>query len=182
MAKRIIIILILLGGVFLVARAQNTPDELQPEREIYTVLAYGDDVFEPDIWYASAAEEPTRTTATWRADGIGGVGYADYLHFDEGIRVSQYDAVFDSHWFDVSLSNYAVWRENGRCDLGDLRLIDFSLQTNDIKYHMRYWIQLADDHRVLTLFVVFPAEDKLNLDAYADKLFPELPSCSGSVG
>src|SRR5262245_19692712 len=136
MAKRIIILLVLLGGVLLMARAQDsTTDETQPEREIYTVLGYGDDVFEPDIWYASAAEEPTRTTTTWRADGIGGVAYADYLHFDEGIRPSQYDAVFDKNWFDVSLSNYNVWRENTRCDLGDLRLIDFSLQTNDIKYH-----------------------------------------------
>jgi len=179
MLKRTLSIIILLCGVFLITRAQDATPSPEAEREIYTALSYGDGVFEQDIWYASASEEPTRTTATWRADGIGGVGYVDYLHFDEGVKFSQFDAVFDNEWFKTTLSNYKVWRENTRCEQDDLRLIDFSLQNNNIKYHMHYWIQLANTHRVLTMFIVFPADDPQNLDTYARRLFPELPDCSG---
>jgi hypothetical protein len=157
-------------------------DETAPQREIYTALGYGDGVFEPDIWYASASEEPSHTQATWRADGIGGLAYLDYIHFDEGVAFSQLDAVFNDGWFNATLSNYRVWRENTRCDLGSLRLIEFNLQTNSIKYAMRYWIEVVNDTRVLTMFVVFPADDESNLDAYSEQLFPELPSCSGAVG
>jgi hypothetical protein len=183
MFKRMLVIIAMLGVVFAVARAQNeaTP-EPAPEREIYTALGYGDGVFEPDIWYASANEQPSHTQATWRADGIGGLAYLDYIHFDEGVAFSQLDAVFNDGWFNATLSNYSVWRENTRCDLGDLRLIEFSLQTNSIKYAMRYWIEVVNDYRVLTMFVVFPADDESDLDNYSNQLFPELPSCSGAVG
>lgn len=183
MFKRVVILLAMLAAVWLMVAAQDDPAELdEPEREIYVALSYGDEVFEPDIWYASASEEPSRAKATWRADGIGGVAYLDYIHFDEGVAFSQLDAIFTDGWFNATLSNYSVWRENTRCDLGDLRLIEFSLQTNSVKYEMRYWIEIATDYRVRTMFVVFPADDEANLDDYANRLFPEMPSCSGAVG
>ncbi|MEO8611454.1 MAG: hypothetical protein ABI690_26385 [Chloroflexota bacterium] len=183
MLKRMLVMIAVLSAVFVVARAQDTAtEESAPEREIYTALGYGDGVFEPDIWYASASEQPSHTQATWRADGIGGLAYLDYIHFDEGVAFSQLDAVFNDGWFNATLSNYSVWRENTRCDLGELRLIEFSLQTNSIKYNMRYWIEIVDDHRVLTMFVVFPAADEDNLNTYSESLFPELSSCSGAVG
>jgi len=182
MGKRVGILLVVLSAFLLVVRAQDDIPEFDTDREIYTALAYGDGVFEPDIWYASASEEPSRTKATWRADGIGGIAYLDYIHFDEGIVFSQLDAVFNAGWFNATLSNYRVWRENTRCDLGELRLIEFSLQTNNIRYDMRYWIEVVEENRVLTMFVVFPSDDEFNLDEYANRLFPELPSCSGAVG
>lgn len=182
MWKRVIVAVVMLGALWIVARAQDITPDFDTEREIYIALAYGDEVFEPGIWYASASEEPSRTRATWRADGMGGVAYLDYIHFDEGILFNQLDAVFNAGWFNATLSNYRVWRENTRCDLGELRLIEFSLQTNDIRYDMRYWIEVVEDDRVLTLFVVFPSDDEANLDDYANRLFPELPSCSGAVG
>ena len=58
MIKRFIILVVLLSGALLVSRAQD-----KPTREIYTVLSYGDSVFEPDKWLASAREEAGRTTA-----------------------------------------------------------------------------------------------------------------------
>jgi hypothetical protein len=183
MLKRVALVIVVLCAAFVVVRAQDdATEEPRTEREIYTALSYGDDVFEPDIWYASASEEPSHTQATWRADGIGGLAYLDYIHFDEGIAFSQLDAVFNDGWFNATLSNYRVWRENTRCDYGNLRLIEFSLQTNNIKYNMRYWLDVVNDTRVLTMFVVFPATDEDNLDNYSNLLFPELASCSGAVG
>lgn len=186
MVKRIVVFIAVLSLVFVVARAQEateTPEEEALEREIYTVLDWGDAAFEPVLWYASAEELPARTRGTWRADSLGGLAFADYLHFDEGILWTQIDDVFNEDWFDVSIgTSYEVWRENVRCDLGTTRLIEFSLQVNNIKYDMRYWIDRASAYRVMAAFLVFPADDQDNLQAYAEKLYPDLSSCSGSVG
>jgi len=181
MLKRIVLVLLMLAAVWVGVAAQDEAN-FDTKREIYTALSYGDEVFEPDIWYASASEEPSRTRATWRADSIGGIAYLDYIHFDEGIAFSQLEEVFNVGWFNATLSNYSVWRENTRCELGEMLLIEFSLQTNSIKYDMRYWIEVASDYRVRTMFVVFPADDADNLDDYAERLFPDILSCSGAVG
>src|SRR5690606_17925196 len=128
-------------------------------------------------------ELPARTRATWRADSLGGLAFADYIHFDEGITTRQIDDVFNDDWFEVTIGGtYQVWRENVRCDLGEVRLIEFSLQTNNIKYNMRYWIDHVSRFRVMTIFIVLPAEDQDNMDLYAERLYPELPSCTGSAG
>jgi hypothetical protein len=184
MLKRMLVFIVLLTGMLLVARAQEaTPVVFEDEREIYSVLHWGDGVFEPEIWYASAEELPTRTRATWLSDSLGGLAFADYLHFDEGIVFGQISAVFNQDWFEGTLGpSYTVWRENVRCDLGDVRLLDFSLQKDDVKYQMRYWIKTVTPYRVMTIHIVLPSENQEDMDRYAGLLFPDLPSCTGSVG
>lgn len=169
--------LLLMAGVI---AAQDNQSETQ--REIYTVLDFGDPVFEPELWYVSATESASRTTATWTAESLGGLAYMDYLHFDGGFTDEDMDAVFGQEWFDTSLYNYSVWRENAACDLGGIRLHEFSLQNADIKYEMRYWIEMVSPTRVLTSFVVFPTEAQDALVDYAERLYPDANSCSGSVG
>ncbi len=183
MLKRLIVLVLVLGSMLLVVRAQDATEEPPPEREIYTVLRWGDDVFEPVVWYASAEELPARTRATWRADSLGGLAFADYLHFEEGITVPQIDNVFDQSWFEASLGGtYDIWRENVRCDLGNLRLIEFSLSSGDTKYSMRYWIDWVSSYRVMAIFLVFPATDLADMELYADKLYPDLPTCMSASG
>lgn len=179
MLKRLLIIsVVLLLAVLGVARAQDaTETATAPEREIYTALAYGDEVFDPEIWLASAAEETTRTTATWRADSLGGLAFLGYLHFDDGYSSSDVDTVFDKTWFDNSFSNYQGFRELTTCKAEDLTMHEFSMLVNDQKYTMRYWIQQVSSTRVLTLFIIFPTVDKATLDSYSESLFPDLVSC-----
>jgi hypothetical protein len=189
MVKRLLLMVAILSGVMLVARAQDaspTPTAApfpEADREIYTVLHRGDNAFDPEEWYASAEELPSRTRATWRSDTLGGLAFADYIHFDEGIVFEQLDAVFNQDWWDVTLGGtYSVWRENVRCDLGDLRLIEFSVQANDVSYNMRYWIQPIGRFRVLAFFIVLPADNPDIINDYADRLYPQLSSCTGSIG
>ncbi len=179
MRKSALILLFLLiaaGVVF----AQDEVGESQ--REIYTVLDIGDPVFEPELWYVSATESASRTTATFTADSLGGLAFIDYLHFDGGFNPEDVETVFGQEWFDTTLYNYAVWRQNTFCDLGDVRLYEFSLQNADIKYGMRYWIEQISPTRVLTMFIVFPIDTEGALEDYAERLYPDAYSCSGSVG
>lgn len=174
MLKKILVALIVIFNAALLARAQ---DEKPPEREIYTVLAVGDDVFEPDIWFASATETVGMTTAQWNAPSISALSYLIYRHFDEGIKPEDVASYFDNAWFEAAFANYESWKKVGVCYDGDLTLNKFNLKLYDTDFAMRYWVEPVSDTRVKAIFIVFPSADVAGLDDYAARLYPDLPDC-----
>jgi hypothetical protein len=174
MIKRFLILVVLLSGALLVSRAQD-----KPTREIYTVLSYGDDVFEPDQWLASAKEEAGRTTAEWRDDAISGLAYLGYIHFDDPIQPDQIPLVFTDDWFKAVFANYQGMVETTNCQLEDVTLHQISVVQAGSRFDVRYWIQPIDENRVLTLFLMFPSSDSTNMGKYAKKLFPNADICAG---
>jgi hypothetical protein len=171
--RKMVTLVLVFFGVLLVTNAQ-TP----PEREIYTVLHYGDAIFPADVWLASAAEETDKTTATWRANDLGAVAYASYLHFDEGITSDTVKKFFTDDWFKSSFTNYQGFRQMTECEVNDYTVHEFSMLVNDHKYMMRYWIKPVSDTRILNFFIVFPTADQDKLDEYAAKLFPDVVACA----
>jgi hypothetical protein len=174
MIKRLFILVVLLGGALLVSRAQD-----KPAREIYTVLSYGDDVFEPDQWLASAKEETGRTTGEWRNDAIGGLAYLAYIHFDNPITPDQIPLVFTDDWFKAVFANYQGMVETTNCQLQDVTLHQLSVVQVASRFDVRYWIKPINENRVLTFFLMFPSTDKTNMNTYAKKLFPDADVCNG---
>jgi hypothetical protein len=169
--KNLLVTLTLCFGMILVGQAQRS------EREIYTALAYGDDVFEPDLWYASATEEETRTQASWTSYDLSAVAFLDYLHFPDGIAPEELGEFFDKDWFNGTLANYEAWEQQAVCRAGELTLYEFEVDSEGSLYRMRYWIQPVSRERVAALFLVFPVDDPASMDDYATRLFPELVSC-----
>lgn len=185
MFKRLFILIALFSLGAIAYAQQTTPEStasgetsVPQEREIYTVLRYGDGVFEPGIWLASANEQPGRTTATWRADSLNAVTFADYIHFDNPYNPDTLDQFFGDEWFKGAFVNYQAWRRNVMCKFGDVTLHEFNLENQNVKLGMRYWIKPINPNRVLTLFVVFPIEDTANLERYSQLLFPEASTCA----
>ena len=174
MIKRFIILVVLLSGALLVSRAQD-----KPTREIYTALSYGNDVFEPTQWLASAKEEAGRTTAEWRDDAISGLAYLGYIHFDNPIQADQIPLVFTDDWFKAVFANYQGMIDVSTCQLKDVTLHEFAVVQADNNFSVRYWIKPIDESRVLTLFLMFPKTDSKNMDTYAKKLFPDAAICAG---
>lgn len=172
--KRLFILIVLLSGALLVSRAQD-----KPTREIYTVLSYGDAVFEPELWLASAKEEAGRTTAEWRNDAIGGLAYLGYIHFDNPIQPDQIPLVFTEDWFKAVFANYQSMTETSNCQLKDVTLHQFNVIQAASRFSVRYWIKPISESRVLTLFLMFPTADTANMDTYAKKLFPDAAVCTG---
>jgi len=171
MRKLLFLTFISLAFIF-VTQAQD-----KPEREIYTVLHYGDAVFEPDVWLASAGEEDIRSNATWRADSLGAVAFATYLHFDDGVPADVMTSFFNDDWFKTTFTNYTGYHELEHCDAQGMTLYEFSVLVNDAKYMMRYWIQPINDTRILAFFIVLPTTDEKSLDKYAALLYPDFASC-----
>ena len=146
------------------------------EREIYTVLAFGDDVFEPEIWLASAQEEVDRTTATWRADESFGVAYAEYLHVD----VSEFDAeaYFNDEWFQTVFQNYDSWELVDHCNFeNDTELRVFDMVYDDEPYLLNYWTWIADKDRVLAFFLVLPVDSEADFLEYSELFAPDAAFC-----
>jgi hypothetical protein len=162
------------------AETAAVPAQLQAsEREIYTALAYGDDVFEMEMWRVSAAEQELRTTATWESASLGAIAYLEYLHFNDGISYDELGEFFNEAWFEGSLANYGAWEQLASCEFDQTRLYQFSVTSNNMSYRMDYWVKPASETRVEALFTVFPADNRLMMIAYADRLHPELPTCEG---
>jgi hypothetical protein len=170
-------VLLVLLGVRVTSLHADSPKPDQRWREIYTVLAYGDGVFEPDTWLASAEENADRTTATWSNDTLGALAYAEYLHFDGGVTPEGIDKYFSDDSFKVILSNYEQWERTALCSRNGLTLREFAVTNNQIDYRLRYWTKAAGPTRVLALFIVFPKDKPHELDTYAKRLFPDLVSC-----
>ena len=169
--KTILVAFTLCFGMILVANAQRQ------EREIYTVLAYGDEVFEPDLWYASATEEETRTQARWTSYDLNAVAFLDYLHFPDGIAPEEIGGFFNKDWFNGTLGNYEAWEEQTACRQGDLLLYEINVDSEGSPYRMRYWIHPVSLQRIVALFIVFPVDNTDSMDEYSARLFPELTSC-----
>jgi len=177
MLKKLIVVLVVLLCSVALIHAQDDAEEFE-EREIYTALAYGDDVFEPELWLASAAESEVTTTVTWNAVAYGALSYLDYRHYDEGITADEITAQFDNTRFEATFANYASWRKVAVCYEGDLTLHEFELVNGESQYNMRFWVEPAEDFtRVRAQFIVFPNSYLPELDEYSERLFPDLPAC-----
>ena len=175
------------------ARAQDTDTPIT-EREIITVLKMGDDVFEHDLWRASAAETAGSTTATWLPtpeSGYGAVSHIDYLHFDAGYTAARLNELFNQQWFADTFVNWEDVRKTNVCFDGDITLHEFSLSFRDsndnvTQYDLRYWVDPVSETRVRTWHIAFATtytdgtpnpESAARLDEYAARMYPDFPAC-----
>jgi hypothetical protein len=173
MLNRIFFLLVLLMVSVQAVRGQESP----PRREIYVALAYGDDIFEPEMWHASAHEEAAQTTALWESDDYGALGFLEYLHFDDGVTEELLKTTFDHDWFEVTFENYDSWEQVAQCQYDGTTLYEFDVLNNDIAYRMRYWIRVETETRAITFFLIFPADQMETLDNYSARFDPVAVSC-----
>ncbi len=187
----IIIIAVVIIGVALSALAQDN-QATQPvvaieppaggtntsSREIFTALAVGDSIFEPESWLAGAQELADRTIATWASESLGGTSLAEYLHFDGGYDQAAIVAEwFNNDWFTSAFSDFSSWTPQGACATGSTTLYEFTLVQNNANYVLRYWVKLVSPNRILAFQILFPEEQAALLEQYAQRYDPALYNC-----
>lgn len=197
------IVLLLLLALAVIVQAQDATEEATPEataepvmqeetpeataapdmaqlREIYVALAYGEEVFEPGVWQASATEMELQTTAQWNAPSLGALSFLNYLHFKDGITLDGMNEFFDKTWFDATFANYESYRKTGVCYADEVTLHKFTLGLRGSDYAMRYWTELVGPTRIAAIYIVVPSNTPEAMDQYAARLFPELPDCKAT--
>jgi hypothetical protein len=185
-----ILVAIILVTICGTAAAQDTFEE----RELITVLNFGADVFEPELWLASGSESITNTTVSWQStyeSGFSGLSFANYLHFDTGYTLDGLDAFFNDDWFNQTFISWEDLQKTNVCFDGDLTLHEFTLAFRDSEnnltyYGLRYWVEPVSETRVLAWHIAFaitysdgtPNPDgQAQLDDYGERMYPNLPGC-----
>jgi hypothetical protein len=172
--KRVLLILLLVLSMTSLAMAQN--DETH---EIFTVLDYSAEHFEPDLWRLSTAEETLDSSfVAWRLREQEDVLFFFVnFHFDAGVTDEVITDYFDTETFDALFVNYMPYIAGDECQLGDLRLYEFTHSGDGGKFVLRYWVEPISETRVMGVNGVAPSTHLKELDEYAERLFPDLPSC-----
>lgn len=180
--KRLLGILILLGviatGIVSAQDAQpTTPFTPAISREIVSVLALGDAVFEPNAWLAGGQEYRDRTVVSWISDEVGGIALAEYLHFDEGFNPADVNTFFNTDWFAAAFTDYDTWTQTSACTDGSATLYEFTLTLMGVNYQVRYWIEPLPPTRILTMQILFPQDQAELAATYAARYKPAFAGC-----
>jgi hypothetical protein len=179
--RRLHLLLVLFFALLLALPLAAQPSDPAADglaREIYTALAFGDPVFEPELWLASAAELDDRTTATWQAADFGALGYAELLHFNGGYTPNSLRAYFDDVWFTEVFDTYDQWERTGQCVHDTVIVQEFALRNDGTSYKMRYWIMPIAPTRVLAFHLIFPAGRASLLEEYSRRFAPLAWRCT----
>lgn len=188
----LVLCLLLVGGGVIAQDATEEPEDKPrfPQRELYTALAYGDDVFEPEIWRVTAAEEwPDRTRVTWTNDtGISAIGFLEYLHYEVPVTYEQRIEAYNAQWLSAVLSNYDEWEIAEYCTFDDEEIILYEIAAKNAgnDFILRYWFIGAEpaviddvegDTRVVAFFLLFPDDAMRLMDDYARRFAPDAAAC-----
>jgi hypothetical protein len=175
--KTLSLFLLVLVAFSSVALAQDTPPD--PLREIFYVLDYADDLFEPELWrMAGASEEAANTYVTWRLrEQEDMLFFFVYYHFDEGATEAAIDDYFDEDGFASLLVNYTPYEMTDQCNLGNLRLYEFMSERDGVKRIMRYWVLRESETRVMGVNAIAPSTHITLFNDYSARVFSDLPSC-----
>ncbi|MBC6935377.1 MAG: hypothetical protein DWB42_06020 [Chloroflexi bacterium] len=173
MLKRLFVLLAICALAFTAAAQEDAP------HEIYTVLDYGSEAFEPELWRMAAAEESTTyTSALWRYKlDEEFLFFFLYLHFDGGATEEAVSSYFSGDNLSALLANYEPWRQTGTCTIGDVTIYEFASKVGEQRRILRYWVQVITPTRVLGVNAAAPEDLAEAFDEYAARLFPEAVSC-----
>ncbi|HLV34024.1 MAG TPA: hypothetical protein VKY59_02870 [Spirillospora sp.] len=191
--RNLAIIVLLIAAFGAAVMAQDADESV--EREIITVLKMGDEVFEPEMWLASAGETTSYTTATFqprREAGFSAVSFINYLHFDTGYTLDGLDDFFNDTWFEQAFAGWEELRKTNVCFNGDVTLHEFTLAYREsngglARYVMRYWVDPISETRVRAWHIAFAttfadgttdARGRELLDEYSARMYPDFPACS----
>ncbi len=178
MLKLILVLLVTVTAAAAYAQPEPTPSKPPAQREILTVLAYGDPYFESDLWRAAAEEQATYTSATWRYQPDPNfLFFFLYLHFDSGATPEAVANYFSEENFRNLLANYEPWRQTAVCTEGDVTLYEFISKTGAEARLLRYWVRVVSPTRVLGVNAAALETQRQMLDDYSLLLFPDAPWC-----
>lgn len=150
-----------------------------PRKDLDILTTLGEDVFEADTWSTDIREAPSKTIGEWRATFLGGLGFAELLHYDCGVPRGAIDQYFSDPNLGIILGIYDTWEQVDYCERGDVRLWQFRMTLDGVDYEQRLWVEQISPTRVLSVSLTFPANAAESMNRYAARLRPEFTVCGG---
>jgi len=148
--------------------------------DVHDALAVAGDNFPSTLWTVSTTDDvyPFETTVTWLSNRLGAVAFLEYLHYDCGVTQQDIDQWVMPERFKTVFANFSSYEQTTHCQKNDIQLFEFSVVTtygsND---HALYWVKQVSPTRVAAFNLILPDSYHAKQAVYAQKLFPELPTC-----
>ncbi len=148
------------------------------ESDIQRALNYTGQILPEPYWQKTYTVQDSYVAVTQQNEN-GALAYLEARIKPCGYDEPDLNKEFNDENWRAIFANYNSYEKISECrnELG-LRLYEFNASFADISYAISYWVQSDTDHRIITLMLVFPAQEFAVMSAYAARLFPELPNCS----
>jgi hypothetical protein len=147
------------------------------DADVTYALSLGKGLFDEGDWERSYSVSHQRVSVTWTSVQNNAVVFADYLIFECGFEDDILTSYFNDELFQVILSNYDSYRLADTCSEQGVKLWEFDANDQGRDYSFWFWAQPQPPTRVLSIVLVFPADQPALLAQYAGKFFPQLPAC-----
>jgi hypothetical protein len=148
------------------------------QEDMKRALYYIGDIFNTPDWVQSNAIPENSAAVTWQNSAQGAVVYLEILIFPCGYEEPDLNKYFSNENWKAVFANYDSYEPIGECktDTG-LRLYEFNTHNQGFDYSIKYWVKNDTDTHVIVTMIVFPLEERLLLDEYSSKLFPDYSTC-----
>lgn len=167
-----------------VASSPSTECPITPatEQDFAEAIQIGDGIFEPEIWDLKSGEHPALISVGWFDNASEGIAHSQYLLYNCGYTQAEVDEFYNDAGMDVMLGGYKAHQLTDECERDGVTLREYDLDYDGKPFIMRFWIQAVNEKRVRDIHLAFSADDQPMMDDYAARLFPNLASCSATVG
>lgn len=145
--------------------------------DIAQTVAYGSEIFLPPRWELRTGTHPGLVSVGWFDSTSDGIAHMQLLLYDCGYSQADIDSFYGTDGFNVMLGGYESHTETAVCTADTLTLHEFDVVYDAQPYRVRFWVQPLSPTRVRDVHLGFAAADTAQMDEYAAKLFPSLPSC-----
>jgi hypothetical protein len=160
-----------------VALAQDA-EPSATQRELITLLEYGDGVFQSGDWRVyQAGESENASYAVWTLQAES-VGAARIIHFDETVTTEYLTHYFNNSLFEYDFTNYTEWKLTTHCESDGMLLYEFDLTRKNEHFAARYWARPEGEDTVWTITLIFPKAQPDLLDEYASAFYSDFISCA----
>ena len=172
----LLVVIVLVAGLGVVAYQR-----LQSGGTCSTTISAAEDMqkalfyktaFEPATWQQDALDHGDSISARWWDDT--GMGHLDYLRYNCGLT----RANLDNYAFNISLGGYESWERTAQCEKAGTVLHEFNVKYTGQDYRTRFWLKPVNDTRLAAFQLTFPATRLADMDTYAQRLFPDLATCT----
>ncbi len=150
------------------------------EQDVRYALEFTGNTFDPEVWDRSYTVASMRVDVSWISKEKRRVAFLENLIYSCGFIPTDWDYVLADRTFrEVLFSGYQNLNRIASCTQNEtnLRLVEFTAQHSQRNYWIRFWAILNGSTRLLTMFIAFPEESKIDFDRYSSLLFPALYSC-----
>jgi hypothetical protein len=157
---------------------QECPITPATETDFKEAAAIGEDVFEPESWEFEILEHPALISVGWFNYDNKAFGHAQYLMYNCGYTRNELDDFYGEENMAFMLGGYDSYRLTAACQYGDITLRQYDLVLGDLDYISRFWYQPLNATRARDMRLDFVSTDRDQMDIYAARLYPDIPSCA----